>query len=279
MVSLVTVVHRYLEDASMLQFGNGRFRFWEDILLDSIERYASSVISEIIIVYVTKPHVRERTHVGNIPIRRIELTDNSSRLGHSCGLHAGLEVATGEYVMFCDPDVFFLSDVPQFYIDVVKNLGLFSIGVSHHVPQNQAYETFPCVVNFMMRRDQFPPSNWLNGCVVDRYPGLTRETLSIPGTLMDGKWLVHGPPVGYWDQFPLPSGLFDVGCNLWLWNKQNAGKWLSFGGSEINNHARLYIANNYHTNFTFTSPWGQKLLYHKTANGEDADFIREYLRL
>ena len=263
----------------MIRFSNGRFQFWEDILLDSIERFASSSISEIIIVYTSEPQPRPRTHVGHIPIHRVVAKPPLGATGHANGLHAAIEKSTSEYIMFCDPDAFFFSDVPKFFVEALNKLDLFIVGINHHMPLHQAYEEFPCVINMLMRRDKLPPKGWLSNSIFWRYPGLLVDDLSQPSVPMPDLWLMFGPPVNRWQEFPKTNGLYDVGCNLWLWNKENNGRWLSFGASVINNHARLYVANNYHTNFSFTSPWSQRLLYHKTANGEDNDFIEEYLRL
>ena len=282
MISLCSVIHRTrLEN-------DARFPAWEDRLLESIKRFATSCISEIVLVYVTGDSIvrvnkdHPRRNIANIPIKRFVLNTGLPG-GHAYGLHVALDNTTKEHVMFCDPDVFFYRDVPKFFLEVMEEQELFIIGVGHHRADHQAFLNFPSVVCSLMRRDDLPPASWLAGSIFYRQPGLTVRAMfeNQESIRTDGKYLMPGPPIGHWAKFPKSTGLFDVGCNLWLWNLEKQGRWISFTPQPFRERQDVvYRGGALNSNFKFVAPndtrWRRNLLYHKTANGEDQHFFDEY---
>lgn len=83
----------------------------------------------------------------------------------------------------------------------------------------------------MARRDLLPGPDFLKGELRSRNflrysVGPTEENGGEP---CDGKWLIQNPIASYINFYPDPRGWFDVGHNLYLWNYQQKGKWISFG--------------------------------------------------
>src|SRR5262249_40786186 len=97
-----------------------------------------------------------------------------------------------------------------------------------------------------------------------------------------GRYLIPGPPGAWHASFPNPQGIFDAGCNLYLWCQQLAGRWVgfhlgqwhgcfkdNFGAAELvyplNYNARIYTSN-----FELSAELGgQDLLYHRTRGARE----------
>lgn len=210
--------------------------------------------------------------------------------GHACGLHQAIKRSKQPYVWMSDPDIFFFTSVDQIYVNLMEKYQLNLIGISHFNSEGQSYKDAPCVINCMMKRDNLPPADWLGGFHAQSGMRLTEN----PKPVMSVKdcWLIPGPLDEYYDQFPNPGGIFDSGCNLWLWNEQNKGKWLSFflEKKQISKtqsyHSSDYVKNNsgfkelvyplnynlrnYTTNFGLTDSLGDSdLLYHRTRGCQE----------
>lgn len=208
--------------------------------------------------------------------------------GHAMGLHHAIEQSSGEYVMLSDPDVFFLDYVDDIYLSFMARYNLDIIGVSHFNPTAQCYQYFPCIINCLMRRDKMPPSNWLQGQLWVR-SAMQMANNPVPITPVDGKYLIPGPIPELYGCFPSPHAEFDAGCNLWLWNHQQGGRWLAFhlnsGDTCRGNYGwdKLmyplnYNTRSYNTNFGLTENLGRKeLLYHRTRGARISGL--EYHRL
>jgi hypothetical protein len=179
---------------------------------------------------------------------------------HAMGLHACIDRAKEKYIMCCDPDIFFYPGLDQLYINLIEKNNIQLIGVSHHAALQLVYNFFPCATNWIFKKDQLPPDNWLE------------DTLCIKS-----KYLVKDH-VRHTDKFPNPEGYFDVGSYIWLWAKENNWRWLSF--QTIDCH--LYTTNYYRSNFKIFEKIerNKKLLYHGvsgTINPEiKTQFIKSY---
>lgn len=201
--------------------------------------------------------------------------------GHGLGLHAALAEATQEYVMFCDPDVFFFSDVAGFYMDLMKRYDLGIVGVSHPIVEQQCYDYFPCVINCLVKRDTLPDASFLQGMLRFRHgllynPEYSEEEKKLESA--NGLYLLAGACTSVGHLFPHPDKFFDCGCNLWLWSHQRNDKWVAFA------HGAGYICKKgeYKSNFDLKDNFGgQFLFYHMRGygwvnNGKHAEFREKY---
>lgn len=287
MITLCTVVNEYTQNPSVLQYGGPHFEYWEDILIDSINR-TTTMISEIVVssVGMTEAQWREglsqqkqRKSVGTIPIKRIyDGTCPHVSQGHAYGLHNALSAATNDYVMFCDPDVFFYTDVPKLYYDLMTTLDLAVVGVTHYSPFIRAEACFPSVLCSLYKKSTLPAPDWMSGRIIVYDPnplsGHLEHAYTMTGIKVDGKYITHGPMPEVAQFFPNPEGLYDVGCKLWYWNYERGGKWLSFPPLV---DMQTYMTDKHYANFevpnTFSS---QQLLFHKCMNNPVELFVKKY---
>jgi hypothetical protein len=229
----------------------------------------------------------------------LELNWEKMICGHASGLHQAIGYAQQEYVWMSDPDVFLLSSVDETYLNLIKKYDLNVIGVSHFNSDGQSYLYFPCVINCMMKRANLPHSNWLGG--FHAQTGMRIDQNGQKVFSVRDCWTIPGPLQEYYESFPNPSGIFDAGCNLWLWNEQNKGRWLSFyldqeemadksysyhlskfktdniGFSELV-YPLNYSTSKYKTNFGLKDDLGNTdLIYHRTKGSQGK--IDSYKRL
>jgi hypothetical protein len=233
-----------------------------DIMINSILRY-SPLIREIIISDATGHETSEETTCG-VTIKRVfgPKVDYDVH-EHALGLHAALDCATQKYVMFSDPDVFFCMDVGRYYLDLIQRYNLNIVGIQHYETCNQCYATFPTVINCMVEKATLPDQNWLEGDVKRRLQvcfAKHREVVE-DYPLEPGKYLLWGPN-RFWYLFPLQKRLYDVGCNLWLWNRERNGRWMSFG-----HRNNLYYTCMFATNFPLDGVVDEKTILHHLRGG------------
>lgn len=272
------------------------------VFTDSICRRTTNV-SEVIMVKVDSSHegiINER-QLGNIKFRTIgyNLLDHLEGYkspgwaymvcGHAFGMHHAIENSTGEYIWFSDPDIFFLNKVDQIYLDLVSKHNLDVIGVSHFNAKEQSYGYFPCIINCMIKRSILPDSEWLKEQLWIR-SGMQLIENPQPLIHTPGKYLVAFPIPEFQDQYPNTAGMFDTGCNLWIWNQQRKGRWLSFYLDEWHNCFRYnrgfnkmiypmnYKIGRYKTNFGLEENVpSADLLYHRTRSSLESG--REFKKL
>jgi len=185
---------------------------------------------------------------------------------HAFGLHTCLEMATQEYILFSDPDIFFIQDVTKVYLEQIDKYDLNIVGVAHYKPENLAQYNFPCVINCLVKREELPNKQWLNGELKIRKHCVEHllDKTSWDGDSIDGKWLAPSPPPSYYKLFPNSGGAcFDTGSNLWLWNHQKQGRFLSYW--ERNGSQCLYASDHFSSNFGEQHFNGTNwLMFHKT---------------
>ena len=264
------------------------------VLTDSIRRKTKHV-SEVIIVKVDESDglIREWTN-NNIRFRMLgydllKHTDGCPSpawaymvCGHAFGLHHAIDNAVTEYVWLTDPDVFFLDCIDETYLELMTKHQLHIVGVSHFNPNDQPYGYFPCVINCLTKKCSLPNSEWLNDCLFIRTSMRCKEN-PVPLASCKGKYLVPGPIPECLEQFVNPQGMFDVGCNLWLWNLEKQWKWMAFYLDGQDNRSQNnfgfsdlvypmnYNLRYYKTNFGLTGSMGKReLLYHRTRGSHES---------
>lgn len=187
---------------------------------------------------------------------------------HAGGLHLALEAAQGDYILFCDSDVLFYEDVISYYVHLMEKYDLFIVGCTHYAIDSQCYAEFPCVINCMVKRSNLPGDDFLQGDLrmrsFLRYGyGRTDDNEGLP---CNGKWLTQSPITKWHYAYPRPSGFFDVGHNLWLWNSWHEGRWISFGPHEVFDFGTYrYFTNILDKQIDLGEP--RSLIWHKTAQG------------
>lgn len=253
MISLCTVILDGLEP------------FFEVLVNSIITR--TKHISEILVAKVDAedPNWKTETKRDNIVIKTFAAPVVDKGYGHALGLHAGIARASKEFVMFCEPDLFFYTNVDEFYLDLFNRHELNIIGITHHNACGECSTFFPYPMNLMVKRRALPDENWMKGYLkfgrgLHKLEKGTKET-NLQNA--DGKFLIQGPIPEFQDRFPnqSPGCWFDIGCNLFLWNEDMKGKWISF--QTLDTH--IYTTKFYKSNFKLKEKFpGQKLVYHQT---------------
>ena len=224
------------------------------------------------------------------------LTWEKTICGHASGLHQALNKASQEYVWMSDPDIFLFSSVDQIYLDLMKKYELNLIGISHFNPEGQSYGYFPCIINCMMKKSNLPEENWLGGFQAQTGMRLDQNGENVFS--VGNNWIIPGPLKEYCNSFPNPNGIFDAGCNLWLWNEQKQGRWLSLTLDTRSYYSEKFLkdncgfvelvyplnynTSNYKTNFGLTDDLGNiDILYHRTRGCQEksTSFKNLYLTL
>lgn len=247
------------------------------IMLESVGRLSTSIKEIIIAVSDAQEPFEEITDLNGIKVVRFGNPVPDLWYGHGLGLNAALERTTQEYVMLSDPDVFWYCDVGTYWHELMKEYDLNYIGVSHHNGPNQAGTFFPYVISTMARRETLPDKDWMKGKLKFRGPILTRGEL-IPGDdypFADGKFLIPNPLPELCDLYPNKNhdAIFDVGCNMWLWNEERKGRWLSFQTRDCNLYTADYCRGNFKPNPKLAR---KKLLFHccNSCKGEPEQMLK-----
>lgn len=271
-----------------------------NVFIDSVQRMCRFV-SEVIVVKsdeTTTGLIRE-WRAGNIAVKLYGMALPKFNMpecwieavcGHALGMHQAIDLASRKYVWLCDPDTFLLTSLDEFYLKLMDKYNLDCIGVSHFNEAEQSYGDFPCAINYLTERSKLPPPNWLKGQLSVQSAMRVSDNPS-PVMKMDGKYLLPGPIHGFSQVFTNPEGIFDMGCNLWLWNHQQNGRWLSFqmghyadcfkdnfGLKDIAVPAN-YSAKHFRSNIQISDDMGNtELLYHRTRGARErgASFTKLY---
>lgn len=186
--------------------------------------------------------------------------------GHAFGLHAAMERAKEDYIMLSDIDLFFCKDVGKLYVDLMEKHDLFVIGVSHFNRGNQCYLDFPCIINCLLKKKDLPDDKFLYNALWVRQGMRSHD--NHPIWKCNGKWLIPGMAVPT-EHYPNPRGLFDAGCNLWVYTKVMNGRWLSF--VELNGHH--YRTNRVGCSFELKEDLGNDmLLFHRSRGARHEEF-------
>jgi hypothetical protein len=192
---------------------------------------------------------------------------------HALGLHTALNHVRTEYVMFCDPDVFFCTAAEEVYLDAMTRHNLTYVGCSHHAAVSNAYGFVPYLVNSLVRVKDLPPPNYLKGqlrltgiLTMEKYYEEIDNLAAEPEISADGMWLVPGPIPHLHHVLPnvKPEALYDTGVNLCLYALENNWRWLSYQTIDTRNYTTKYRRGNFKTNDKQVS---QKLIYHAVRSG------------
>lgn len=196
---------------------------------------------------------------------------------HALALHEAINIAKNEYVLLSDPDIFFYTSIDEFYLSLIKKYNLNIIGMSHSMAINESCTYFPNVLNFMAKKSDLPPNDYMlnlkfdggKGTVIPKHENLESRIIA--------KWLFPNTPKEKEHLFPKPDGDWETGCNLFLWSQENNWRWLSFQTTDC----FLYTTQYYRANFKITDKIPKiKLLYHTVNSATQPKnyqrFVDEY---
>lgn len=222
-----------------------------DIYLESLKT-RTKLVSEVVIAKVDEPPSFKKEWSDNgIKFRMFGCMDyrKDQGLEHGLGMHACIDRATNDTLLFHDPDVFFYKPVDEFFYNLKQKYQLNVIGVSHCTATKFAYTFFPYLSCLMVNKSDLPDESFMKGMIQgenqEEYPG---------------KYLIRMNPVMK-NVFPNPEGDFDTGSYLWLWGHQQKWRWLAFQTLDVHTYTPAYNRGN----VKVEKMGKEKLLYHVTS--------------
>jgi hypothetical protein len=250
------------------------------VLLESVT-LNSTKINEIVVSDICPQIQSEETAKklsfqfnGTVHVSSVTVNDESKEDGHALGLIEGLKVETSNaYKLFCDPDIFFIKKgLDSYLVDLYSNNDLMFLGAEHHNWHLHAFDRFPTVILMLVASDKLPKSDFMKGKI--RYSQRRLTDKVVKNTqFQDGQWMLAGPVKEMICHFPHQERkrAYDVGCNLFLWNKFNKGRWMSFGVTN-----KIYD-NTVTSNFDYKgSNYKESLFYHQRRCCTDENEIKEF---
>jgi len=238
------------------------------------------LVKEVVLTKIDSDDNEIKTWKSNgINFKQINI-NVSAEYGHSLGLHECIDNSQQPYLLFSDPDVFFYTAVDEFFFDLMQKHNLDWIGCSQHASVTQAHLFFPNFLSTLVKKSNMPDESFLKGKLKYRHGVLKAENLKPDddGSPADGKYLVPSPIPELYQEFPNPEGQFDLGCNMWLWSKQQNWKWLGFQTTDCHLYTSSYNRGNIKLDEKLPR---KKLLYHcvngtKNTSNEFESFKEVY---
>ena len=245
----------------------------------------SSTISEILIadVNILGHSQNNETTTYGIPttqfivnvdhILKLPHLENKHFIVHPLALHACIDRAKNDHLLFADHDIIFITDVGKIFTDLIEKYTISIIGIELTIPhQISCYLNFPSVSAAMVRKSTLPPPTFLQDKLQYKpYLTTNKQLTANKYPQAPGKYLIQSPIIEIADSFPNPDGLFDVGCNLWYWYKDK--KWLTL---KKENDGPTFHTNQHYNNFELPSPkHKQPILFHKGGAYRKNDILEE----
>jgi len=243
--SLITIAYTsYLEDEIIKVF------------LRSVKQKCSPHLREIIVVYNSAESFEHIEQDGRITIKHIGITYTPHGSVHKglvnlppVAFHQGLKHASCPYIILSDADVvIYKHKFDDFYRRLYEQLDLNIVGCSHYNIKRQAYQTFPTHINLLMHQSKMPDEEFSKKCKIR--PLLAKDlNPNDDYKVVEGdRYLLGGAMPGRYKEFPKPTGLFDGCCNLYLWDKDNGSRALTFIAKNSEKFS-AYQTARFHTNF------------------------------
>lgn len=233
------------------------------------------MVKEVIVAHISKyPSNFETTeYVNGVLIRSFDLyipyLPDQISYKHSIGLHHCINRVQSEYIILSDCDIlFYKPKFDAFYLETYEKNDLNILGIQMYkitgVPNFvNSYGNFPSIHNCFIKTNTLPPPEMFAGrmrwnCGVGSVFDINKTTP------MEENYYLSLGAIPEWTKFyPNPTGYFDTGCKLYLWNYFNNGNWLSF----IPGCGLAYTTNwdsNIRDKISFHSP-EEILLYHHSG--------------
>lgn len=239
---------------------------WLETLLASVLEHSQHVTQVLIAQTVpsTDTSIIEEYEKKGIHFKKFYAPINFGEHGHSLGLHACIDRVETEYILFCDPDVFWYTAVDDLYLKLMEKYNLHYVGCSHHSAVANAYSYFPYVMNSLVRKKDLPDENFLKGQLKFRNGCIMVEQLNADDSvyeLADGKYLVSSPIPGLWHKFPnvKPDVFFDTSINLCYWGMEQNWRWIAFQTYDAHDYTTKYFRGSVKIKDRIPP---QKIIYH-----------------
>jgi len=239
--ALITIAYvPYLEDKII------------EVFLRSVKQKCSKHLREVIVIYKSEEEPFEVTkNIGKLTIRHIAITRHT--MLPSVAFHQGLKYTSCPYIILSDPDIVICkNEFDDFYRRLYEEFDLNIIGCSHYSIERQAYQTFPTHISLLMHQSKMPDEEFSKKCKIRPYLAKDLNSSDNYKVIEGDRYLLGGAMPGRYKEFPLPSGVFDEGCNLYLWDKDNGSRALTFIAKDFvrkKTAFSIYRTNRLHTNF------------------------------
>lgn len=178
---------------------------------------------------------------------------NRTSVAHACGLDYGTSLASQEYIMFLDHDVFFYLPVDAIFYSLIQKYSLDVIGISHFSPTAIFYHFFPSVICMMLKKASLPDESFLEE-MREVSPHIS-NLFSPPGNDFALKVENHLGSV------PGSGKIYDTGSLLYFWAMKKNWRWLSFQTIDALNYSLCYNRGNIKEEVNLKN---QKFLYHES---------------
>lgn len=205
--------------------------------IDSIKRKQSGLINEIIVVHNRENEAYEKEELlGNVKILHIgrPIVGEKKFINRAIATYEGIKYATNNYLLLTDPDLIYAKKhFDKLYVELYEKYDLNLIGISHFLKCPYG-PTFPCGINMLVKKDTLPNENWMKGKLIAAQEEAPGNILS-EGRIHERALEYPYPFVNVWDQ----------GANVYLWNKDLNGKYITF----LHRDGTNYKVNKVFANF------------------------------
>lgn len=232
-----------------------------DILINSITKM--EFVTECILAVTDQSIQENQFTVGQTEFNIVHLPNKASPYDipgfiHGCGLNYALSLATKEYIMFCDHDIYFYLPVDKIYLSLMEKHSLDVIGISHFSPTSLFFHYFPTVINMLVKKDKLPGAEFLEEMRAT-YSESIFNLYTPPGQVFEDK-------IKAVMSLPFPNGHYDTGSLLYFWALKNNWRWLSFQTKDALNYNLSYCRGNI-TNVPKLK--SMNFLYHESNKKQD----------
>lgn len=219
----------------------------EPIICDFLRslKVTSKLINEVIVIYGDGRNFEKVEEFGQLTIRHISPPPkhiNWHRFSmpyykeHGFALKYGIEKASNEFILLTDPDViFYMKNFDALYVELFKDYNLNFIGVSHYL-KTPFHWDFPTVINCLTHKSKLPTDDWMKGNIKYRYgsqfslhnAGWRVRQLGDNWPEVNGEYLAAGFISSRMHEYLNHNCFFNTGCNLFLWDKDNGSRSMTF---------------------------------------------------
>lgn len=243
----------------LVSYGKNPCEFINMNLISVLSKKSTS-LNQIIVVHNKEKNNYEKKEIKkNTEILHIGRKEEDGFIVRGYATHEALKYANGDYIIISDPDIIYsMNEFDQYYLNLYKKYSLNIIGAQHH--HEAPYDKFPCVINMFVKHNTLPKKDWMQNEPWESSPWLDKAGRHRFNPSM---FLVQTKLTNKINQFPnpqLPRHLWDVGVNLWLWNQEIQGKYLTFlhQGKE----KELYYTDKIFANFEVEKQKKHQLYIH-----------------
>lgn len=236
MITVVTSIHQ-------------KTREFIDVYIKSILK--TELVTECILVVTDRSLEESVTYQRGIRFRTVRLPENypfrlpgepipvGAVQTHGYGLSYGASLATQEYVMFLDHDVYFYKAVDKIFHSLMQKYSLNVVGISHFSPTTLVMHYFPTVICMLVKKEALPGPEYLQE--IKQISPFVGDLLSPPGP--DFELAIRNGTLRA--SVPGPEKIFDTGTLLYFWSLKNNWRWMSFQTRDALNYDLGFSRGNF----------------------------------